>query len=67
MKKSVIRIFITVSSVVVFAILTVLYIPVMLPGNYENAECIGYIAVPKGYERVCGNDKEYTEFRAPSR
>lgn len=62
MKKSVIRICITVASLLVFAMLAFFYFPVLLPGNYENAECIGYIAVPKGYERVCGNDKEYTEF-----
>ena len=62
MKKSVIRICITVTSVLVLATLAVLNLPVLLPGNFENAECVGNISVPKGYERISGNDQMYTDF-----
>ena len=62
MKKSVIRICITVTSVLVLATLAVLNLPVLLPGNFENAKCVGKISVPKGYERISGNDQMYAEF-----
>lgn len=41
----------------------VLYLPIFIPGNFKKGDrCVGDISVPSGYERIDGDDMEYSEF-----
>ncbi len=62
MKKFIIISVCAIVSLLVLSVAAFICFPCLIPSNFERASCVRELSVPRGYERIDGDDRNYTRF-----